>query len=91
MPQAHGGFVYVSYICVRPGLTGRGLGSALLRAMLAWADAEGRWAYLEGTTPDNQRMYRRCACPAVQTSAVHCVRAVMLCAGLAGCLLLACQ
>jgi GNAT superfamily N-acetyltransferase len=51
--------MYLMFIVVRPELTGRGIGTALLRHRLATLDREGTPAYLEATNLDSERLYRR--------------------------------
>jgi ribosomal protein S18 acetylase RimI-like enzyme len=50
---------YLYALGVDPSHQGRGLGSALLRAVLARCDAENVCAYLEASTPMNARLYAR--------------------------------
>jgi ribosomal protein S18 acetylase RimI-like enzyme len=50
---------YLFAIGVDPSHQGRGVGSALLRAVLAQCDARREPAYLEASTPDNARLYAR--------------------------------
>jgi ribosomal protein S18 acetylase RimI-like enzyme len=50
---------YLAYIGVRPAAQGRGLGTALLQPMLERCDRERLPAYLEASSPDNARLYRR--------------------------------
>lgn len=50
---------YLAYIGVRPGAQGLGLGSALLRPILGRCDRDGLPAYLEASSPDSARLYRR--------------------------------
>ena len=50
---------YLHAIGVRPEAQGRGVGSALLRHVLARADQEGHPAYLENTNPRNTPLYER--------------------------------
>jgi GNAT superfamily N-acetyltransferase len=50
---------YLAYLGVTPSAQGCGAGTALLRAMLERSDAEGLPAYLEASSPDNARLYRR--------------------------------
>lgn len=50
---------YIPFIGTDPAAQGKGLGSALLAHVLARADAEGRPAYLEATSPRNQLLYHR--------------------------------
>jgi ribosomal protein S18 acetylase RimI-like enzyme len=50
---------YLFALGVDPDHQGRGLGSALLRAVLSRCDAEGASAYLEASTPMNARLYAR--------------------------------
>jgi ribosomal protein S18 acetylase RimI-like enzyme len=50
---------YLFAIGVDPAHQGRGVGSALLRAVLAQCDARGEPAYLEASTPENARLYER--------------------------------
>jgi GNAT superfamily N-acetyltransferase len=50
---------YLPLIGVEPARQGRGLGAALLRAGLAWSDAQGLPAYLESTNPRNRPLYER--------------------------------
>ncbi|KAG2443236.1 hypothetical protein HYH02_009309 [Chlamydomonas schloesseri] len=57
--QRRGPFEYIAFLATRPELTGRGLGSRLLRHLTDRADAAGRWCYLEATNPDNARVYAR--------------------------------
>jgi GNAT superfamily N-acetyltransferase len=50
---------YLGFLGVQPAMQGHGLGSALLRATLAEADATGMPAYLEATSAENRRLYER--------------------------------
>lgn len=50
---------YLYALGVDPPHQGRGLGSALLRAVLSRCDADGASAYLEASTADNARLYGR--------------------------------
>ena len=50
---------YLFAIGVDPAHQGRGVGTALLRAVLATCDARGDPAYLEASRPDNARLYAR--------------------------------
>ena len=50
---------YLPYIGVRSAAQGRGLGTALLRPVLERCDRERLPAYLEVSSPDNARLYRR--------------------------------
>jgi ribosomal protein S18 acetylase RimI-like enzyme len=50
---------YLFALGVVPEAQGRGIGSALLRAVLARLDESGEPAYLEASTEDNARLYLR--------------------------------
>jgi GNAT superfamily N-acetyltransferase len=50
---------YLPLIGVAPGRQGRGIGAALLRPVLAAADAAGLPAYLEATSPASVPLYSR--------------------------------
>lgn len=50
---------YIPFIGTDPAAQGKGFGSALLAHVLARADAEGRPAYLEATSPRNKLLYHR--------------------------------
>ena len=50
---------YLNLIGVDPVRQGRGIGSALLRAVLHRADRDGMPAYVEATSPENRRLYER--------------------------------
>ena len=50
---------YLFAIGVDPDAQGRGVGSALLRDVLARCDATGTPAYLEASRPENSRLYAR--------------------------------
>jgi ribosomal protein S18 acetylase RimI-like enzyme len=50
---------YLPLIGVDPGVQSRGLGSALLRHVLARCDRERVPAYLESTNPRNSSLYER--------------------------------
>ncbi len=50
---------YLPLIGVNPDGQGRGLGSAMLRPVLARCDAEGVAAYLEATTERSRALYAR--------------------------------
>jgi ribosomal protein S18 acetylase RimI-like enzyme len=50
---------YLSQIGVEPGRQGRGIGGALLGAMLARIDAERDWCYLETTKRANLPFYEK--------------------------------
>ncbi|MDP1849272.1 MAG: GNAT family N-acetyltransferase [Solirubrobacteraceae bacterium] len=51
--------LYLPFLGVLPEWQGRGIGTALMRPMLARCDREGLPAYLEATTPRNVALYRR--------------------------------
>lgn len=51
---------YLLYAGTRPGRQGRGLGGALLQAVLDRCDAAGLPAYLEATCERSVPLYRRC-------------------------------
>ena len=51
--------VYLAAIGVRPGSQGQGLGSALLKPGLAYADARGLPCYLESSNERNVPLYER--------------------------------
>jgi hypothetical protein len=57
--QAHGPFLYVSVMGVRPDQQGRGLGTSLLAFLCDRADAAGLHCYIEATSPRNQALYER--------------------------------
>jgi GNAT superfamily N-acetyltransferase len=50
---------YLNLLAVEPSAQGRGIGSALLGAVLERADADGVPAYLEATSESNRRLYER--------------------------------
>jgi GNAT superfamily N-acetyltransferase len=50
---------YLQQMVVTPAARGRGLGAAMLRHQLDRIDAGGLGAYLEASTPRNQRLYER--------------------------------
>ncbi|MEU0792114.1 GNAT family N-acetyltransferase [Amycolatopsis sp. NPDC005961] len=50
---------HAQFVGVRPGHQGRGIGGRLLRHGLDRADAEGVPTYLEASSPDSTRLYRR--------------------------------
>lgn len=50
---------YLAEIGVSAAARGRGVGGELLRTQLAVLDATRQSAYLESSTPDNRRLYRR--------------------------------
>ncbi len=50
---------YLNLLAVEPAAQGRGIGSALLRAVTDQADAQGARCYLEATSDDNRRLYER--------------------------------
>jgi ribosomal protein S18 acetylase RimI-like enzyme len=50
---------YVRWVGVRPGLRGRGLGSALMRPTLARCDLEGLPAYIEASSEGSAALYER--------------------------------
>jgi len=54
MPHAH-----LSFLGVSPHAQGRGVGSAMLKAMLAPVDAQGLPAYLEASKARNVALYQR--------------------------------
>lgn len=54
-----GDFHYLQLIGVSSALRGKGIGSALLREVLATADEQGVPAYLEATSPLNKKLYER--------------------------------
>lgn len=48
---------YLLFLGTRPGFQSRGIGSAVLRGLLARSDAEGVPAYLDATSERNKRLY----------------------------------
>jgi GNAT superfamily N-acetyltransferase len=50
---------YLAFMGVDPSAQGRGIGSALLTAVLPLADRDGMPAYLEASCPENRRLYER--------------------------------
>lgn len=50
---------YLNFLGVAPGQQGRGIGSALLRSVLAQCDVGGEAAYLEATSERNRALYER--------------------------------
>jgi GNAT superfamily N-acetyltransferase len=50
---------YLPYIGVRPDAQDRGVGTALLAPLLGRCDREDVPAYLEASSPENARLYRR--------------------------------
>jgi GNAT superfamily N-acetyltransferase len=50
---------YLPYVGVRPDAQNQGLGGALLAPLLDRCDRQGLPAYLEASSPDNARLYRR--------------------------------
>jgi GNAT superfamily N-acetyltransferase len=50
---------YLPFIGVTPAKHGQGIGGAILSTMLRRCDAEHLPAYLEASSPDNARLYRR--------------------------------
>ena len=52
-------YFYLAFLAVAPRMQGSGLGSAILRATLARADAFGANAYLENSNPRNLKLYER--------------------------------
>ncbi|SFU00893.1 Ribosomal protein S18 acetylase RimI [Geodermatophilus amargosae] len=50
---------YLLYVGIEPGRQGRGLGSALLRPVLAGCDRTGTPAYLEASCERNRSLYAR--------------------------------
>jgi GNAT superfamily N-acetyltransferase len=50
---------YLMLLGVVPDEQGTGIGSALLRSVLDWADLAGEAAYLEATSPLNRALYER--------------------------------
>jgi GNAT superfamily N-acetyltransferase len=55
----HEPHVYLWFLAADPDLQGRGVGSALLAALLAEADEDGLPTYLETAKPDNLPFYAR--------------------------------
>ena len=51
--------LYVAFVGVEPEAQGRGLGRKLLEPTIEQADAHGLPAYLEASSPDSARLYRR--------------------------------
>lgn len=51
--------LYLQFVGVVREHQGQGLGSRMLTVVLERADASGTPAYLEATSPDNRRLYRR--------------------------------
>ncbi|HEX9069557.1 MAG TPA: GNAT family N-acetyltransferase [Ktedonobacterales bacterium] len=66
-PMAHW---YLSQIGVEPLSQGHGLGSALLRPMLAHLDANQEWCYLETAEASNLPFYRHLGFAVVDESSV---------------------
>jgi ribosomal protein S18 acetylase RimI-like enzyme len=58
---------YLAYIGVRPAAQGHGLGTALLQPVLERCDRERLPAYLEASSPDNARLYRRLGFTTLET------------------------
>jgi GNAT superfamily N-acetyltransferase len=52
-------FLHVQFVGVLPKHQGTGVGGALLRHRLEHLDAEGIPSYLEASSPDSARLYRR--------------------------------
>jgi ribosomal protein S18 acetylase RimI-like enzyme len=52
-------YFYLAFIGVARHVQGNGIGSAMLRATLARADAAGASAYLENSNPRNLKLYER--------------------------------
>ena len=50
---------YLPFMGVDSAHQGRGIGSALLTVVLAQADRDAQPAYLEASSPENQRLYER--------------------------------
>ncbi|QYG93258.1 GNAT family N-acetyltransferase [Iamia sp. SCSIO 61187] len=50
---------YLNFLAVAPSHQGRGIGSALLRSVLAQCDVGGEAAYLEATSERNRALYER--------------------------------
>jgi GNAT superfamily N-acetyltransferase len=50
---------YLAFMGVEPAAQGRGIGGQLLTAVLTQADRDGIPAYLEASSPENQRLYQR--------------------------------
>ena len=50
---------YLAFMGVEPAAQGRGIGGELLAAVLNQADRDGMPAYLEASSPENQRLYER--------------------------------
>jgi ribosomal protein S18 acetylase RimI-like enzyme len=51
--------VYLPFVAVRPGRTGAGIGSALIRDRLGDLDRRGGPTYLEASNQDSARLYER--------------------------------
>ena len=51
--------LYFPYIGVAPPHQGQGIGAALMAPTIEQADAQGLPCYLEASSPDNARLYRR--------------------------------
>jgi ribosomal protein S18 acetylase RimI-like enzyme len=51
--------IYVAYVGVEPGHQGQGIGAALMGPVVDQADEQRLPCYLEATSPDNARLYRR--------------------------------
>lgn len=58
---------YVAYVGVAPEHQGQGVGRRLMEPTLARADADGLPCFLEATSPDNARLYRRLGFRDVET------------------------
>jgi GNAT superfamily N-acetyltransferase len=54
-----GSFHYLEFLGVDPAVQGRGIGSALLVAMLERCDREGAAAFLDATSIRNRALYHR--------------------------------
>jgi ribosomal protein S18 acetylase RimI-like enzyme len=59
--------IYFPYIGIRPEDQGQGLGRGVMEPPLAEADAQGLPCYLEATSPDNARLYRRLGFEDIET------------------------
>lgn len=63
-------YFYLQVLAVRHDLQGQGLGSRMLTACAAQADAAGRPAVLETSKPANRRLYERFGFRVVETNVI---------------------
>ncbi|MEW5299271.1 MAG: hypothetical protein WDW36_002303 [Sanguina aurantia] len=57
--EVHGDFLILSFLGTKPEMQGQGMGSLVLDHLDDLADEQGIWTYLEASTEDSRRLYKR--------------------------------